>query len=117
MSEVFSDYIRHNDAKSEGEIGLLRKRHLTINQDSIHYIGKESNELETSDVVGVSSDDTIQYVNYQKRLRKIIENHTLKKVLEIGISRRTFFYLKKKIKEGKQIKLKKKISKKILVTA
>ncbi len=113
MNEVFSDYVRHNDAKSEGEIGFLRKRHLTINSDSIHYIGKESNELEQSQVFGVSKEDTIQYVNLQKRLREIIENLTLDKALKIGISRRTFFYLKKKLINKKQIKLKEKILRKL----
>lgn len=117
LNEVFSGYISHNDSKSEGEIGLLRKRHLRINSDSIHCIGKESNELEKSEFLGVFKENTLEYVNFQKRLRKIIEKLTLKISLELGIPRRTYFDWKKKIKEGKQIKLKKKISKKILVTA
>ena len=79
--------------------------------DSIKYIGKESNELDTSEVVGVSLEDIIQYVNHQKRLRNIIENLTLEKSLEIGISRRTFFYLKKKLKTTAPIKPKEKILK------
>lgn len=113
MSEVFSDYISHNDSKSEGEIGLLRRRFLTINSDSIHYIGKESNELETSDVVGVSLDDTIQYVNHQKRLRKIIENLTEEKSRELGISRRMYYYLKKKLQQKDIINIQSKTIKRI----
>ena len=105
MNEVFSDYIGHNDAKSDGEIGLLRKRHLTIDQDSIHYIGKESNELDTSEVVGVSLDDTIQYVNNQERLRVIIGNLTEEKSKTLGFSRRTYFYLKSKIRKNETISL------------
>ncbi|MEX0862907.1 hypothetical protein [Nitrosopumilus sp.] len=106
MNEVFSDYIRYNDAKSEGEIGLLSRRHLTINNsDSIHYIGKESNELEKSEIFGVLKEDTIQYVNFQKRIREMIESLTLEKALEIGISRREFFYLKKKLINRHLIKL------------
>jgi hypothetical protein len=115
MSEVFSDYVRHNDAKSEGKIGLLRRRRLTINSDSIHYIGKESNELEKSDVMGVSSDDTIQYVNFQKKIRENIVNLDLDKALEIGISRRSFFYLKTKLNRNTPITLKKKNIRKILL--
>ena len=46
MNEVFSGYVEHNDAKSEGEIGFLSRKWLEIDRNSIHYIGKESNELE-----------------------------------------------------------------------
>ena len=65
-------------------------------------------------MVGVSSDDTIQYVNHQKRLRKIIENLDLGKAVEIGISRRTFFYLKIRLNSEKSIMLKNKILKKLI---
>lgn len=45
-------------------------------------------------------------MNFQKKLREIIENLTLEKALEIGISRREFYYLKKKIKENDAIQIK-----------
>jgi hypothetical protein len=112
MESVLEDYIQHKESKLEGDSGVLKRRHLTINQDSIRYIGKESNELEQSEIFGVSKKDTIQYVDYQKRLRKIIESLTLEKALEIGISRRTFFYLKKKLQSSEPIKLKEKILRK-----
>lgn len=107
-SVLNDDYIEHKESKYEGDIGVLKKRHLTINKNSIRYIGKESNELEQSQVFGVSKDDTVQYVNFQKRLREIIETLTLEKALEIGISRREFFYLKKKIWNSPPIMLKQK---------
>lgn len=90
----------------------LRKYQISTD---LNFVGKESNELEKSDVVGVSLEDTIQYVNYQKKLRGIIENLTLEKALEIRISRRTFFYLKEKMKNTKPIKLKEKILKKLVI--
>ncbi|MCH7647091.1 MAG: hypothetical protein IIA83_00580 [Thaumarchaeota archaeon] len=109
------DYIEHKESKLEGDLGILKRRYLTINKNSIRYIGKESNELEQSDVFGVSFEDTIQYVNHQKKLRVIIENLTLEKALERDISRRTFYYLKKKLGNKKQIKFKEKTLKKIKV--
>jgi hypothetical protein len=108
-SVLNDDYIDHKESKYEGDIGVLKKRHLTINKNSIRYIGKESNELEQSQVFGVSKEDTTQYVDQQKKLRKIIEKLTLEKALEIGISRREFFYLKKNLKNTKPIKIKEKI--------
>jgi hypothetical protein len=109
---VLEDYLSHKESKLEGDSGVLKRRHLTINQDSILYIGKESNELEQSEIFGVSKKDTIQYVDYQKRLRKIINDLTLEKALEIGISRREFFYLKKKLQSSEPIKLKEKVLRK-----
>lgn len=81
--------------------------------DSIKYIGKESNELETSDVVGVFSDDTLQYVDHQKRLRKIVENLTEEKSIGLGISRRMYYYLKHKLHNNEIIILNSKTIKKI----
>lgn len=102
-------------AKSEGKIGLLSRKWLEMNRTSIHYIGKESNELENSEVLGVFKEDTIEYVNFQKRLREIIENLTLEKALEIEVSRREFYYLKKKLKKDTSIKLKQKLLKKLII--
>ena len=39
--------------------------------------------MEQSDIFGVSKRDTVEYVNFQKRLREIIEKLTLKKAIEI----------------------------------
>lgn len=113
MESVLKDYLEHKESKLEGDSGVLKRRHLTINQDSIRYIGKESNELEESQVLGVTRDDTVEYVNDQEKLRKIIKNLTLENTLEIGISRRTFFYLKKKVKNPNSIILKYKLRKKL----
>jgi hypothetical protein len=85
----------------------LRLKHLEFDKNSIHYIGKESNQLERSEVLGVFKEDTVEFADFQKRLREIIEKLTLEKALEIGISRRTYFVWKKKIKENKPIRLKK----------
>ncbi|MHB8545685.1 MAG: hypothetical protein ACYDAJ_02840 [Nitrosotalea sp.] len=107
MESVLDDYIEHKESKLEGDFGVLRRRHLTINQGSIRYIGKESNELEESEVVGVSKKDTVEYVNHQKKIREIIERLTLEKALELGISRRAYFDLKQKIRNNVSFTIKK----------
>jgi len=115
LDQVFEDYINHPEAKSDGNVGVLERKHLEIDKNCIKYIGKKSNELEESEVVGVSKEDTLEYVNQQEKLRKIIGNLTLEKVLEIGMSRREFFYLKKKCENNRQITLKEKIMKILLL--
>ena len=103
MDFVLEDYITHKESKLEGDSGVLKRRHLAINQDSIRYIGKESNELEQSEIFGVSKNDTLEYVDFQKKLRKIIENLTLDKASEIGLDKREFYRLKNKLENDKII--------------
>ena len=108
LDEVFEDYINHPEAKSDGDVGELERKHLEIDKDCIKYIGKEANNLEFSMIRGVFTEDNNEYVNHQKKLREIIDSLTLEKALEIGIDRREFYRLKKKLKSDKDILLRKK---------
>lgn len=76
-----------------------------VDESLVKYIGKETNELETSNILGTIKP--IEYNNGQKDLKRIIEQLTEKKAKEIGISRREYFYLKKKLHD-ESIKLKNK---------
>ena len=61
-------------------------------------------------IMGVFKEDTLEYVDYQKKIRQIIENLTEEKSKKIGISRRGFFYLKRKLEStDKPLRLKEKI--------
>jgi len=51
--------------------------------------------------------------NQKKMIRDIIAYLTLEKALEMKISRRTFYYLKRKLINTDKIKLKEKILKKL----
>lgn len=52
-------------------------------------------------------------MNFQKKLREIIDGLTLDNALKIGLDRREFYRLKKKLKSDKPIVLRKKILEKI----
>ena len=67
--------------------------------------------MERSEVFGVSKEDTIEYVNHQKKLREAVTSLTLNGALNIGLDKREFFRLKKKVKSDKSIVLRKKILK------
>lgn len=114
LDQVFDDYINHPEAKSDGDVGVLERKHLEIDKDSIKYIGKEANNLEFSMVRGVFAEDSNEYVNHQKKIRESIANLTLEKALEIGLDRREFYRLKKKLESDKPIILRKKILDKII---
>jgi len=110
---ILEDYISHEESKFDGLEGVLKRKHLVIDKDSIKYIGKESNELEISDILGVSEEDTLEYVNHQKKLKVIIEKLTLDEAVKVGISRRMYFYMKKKIMRQGYLRLKEKTLQKL----
>lgn len=107
LDKVFEDYIDHTEAKSDGDIGTLERKHLEIDKDCIRYIGKEANNLEFSMVRGVFAEDNNEYVSHQKKLREIIVDLTLENALELGLDRREFYRLKKKLQSDKSIVLRK----------
>jgi DNA invertase Pin-like site-specific DNA recombinase len=63
---------------------------------------------------GVFAEDNNEYVNHQKKIRDIIVNLKLEKASMIGIDRREFYRLKKKLESDKPIVLRKKILDKII---
>ena len=99
--------MNHNDGKYDGNIGELKRKQIDIGE--IEHIGKESNNLEESEVIGVSDNDYVIYDNKtEQKISDVIKNMTTKDAERIGLSKMQMFRLKKKIKEGKRIVLKKK---------
>ena len=103
----------HKDNKYEGDIGELRRKQINIGE--IEHIGKESNNLEESEVIGVSDNDYVIYDNKSaQKITDVIRNMTTKDAKHIGLSKMQMFRLKKKIKEGKNIALKRKTVKRLI---
>ncbi len=114
MSLVFSEYRNHRETKLDSSDSVVQRKHLVFSKESIKYVGKEIHDLEESTIFGASKNNSIMYENEQERLRRIIENMTEEKARELGISRRSLFYWKQKIRDGKLLGLKKNIIEKIL---
>lgn len=114
LSQVFRDYLNHDEVKFDGTIGKMAQKHIVLNQDRIKHIGKEANDIEKSDILGVFNGDVTEYSNQQKKIRQIMEHLTEEKSREMGISRRTYYYLKKKITHNQKVKLTEKNLKKII---
>jgi hypothetical protein len=112
FSEFLFNYMDHNDNKYDGDIGELRRKQIYISD--IEYIGKESNNLEETEVIGVSDNDYVIYDNKtEQKITDVIKNMITKDAKRIGLSKMQMFRLKKKIKEGKKIVLKRKTMKKL----
>jgi len=106
MSVVFSEYRNHRETKLDNLDGIVQRKHIVFGKESIRYVGKEIHDLEESMVFGASKDNSIMYENEQEKIYRIIESLTEEKARELGISRRTYFDWKKKIKDGKTTRLK-----------
>lgn len=45
--------------------GRLQRKHVVIDASSIHYIGKETNELEVVEVIGVDPESYAKYIHWK----------------------------------------------------
>ncbi|MBP1908253.1 DNA polymerase [Methanolobus bombayensis] len=95
LSDVFLDYINHPEAKFEGDIGVLQRRHLT--PTGCVYIGKEANKVEMQEL---ESNEVEIYHDIEK-IREFVLGLKPDKAKEIGIEHRSALkQLKDRVREG-----------------
>lgn len=115
LSQVFEDYLAHKESKSEGEVGLLGRKKMTINESSIHYIGKETNEIEESEILGAFEDNYTKYMQMdESKLKQKILGIKKSDARRCGLSERNLTYLKNKIRNNKPLRLKERTIKRLL---
>lgn len=112
LSKLLDGYIEHDESKSEGDTGLLQRKHVVINESSIHYIGKETNDLDEKQTIGLDDDSYTEYGMEEGLIQKLL-SLTPKEAQKLGISRMQHHRILTKYKDGKPIKLNKKTMKKI----
>jgi hypothetical protein len=62
FEQTIEEYLDHPESKFEnGDCsGTMRRMHLNVN--SIHFIGKESNELQETEIVGLDEESYVHYL-------------------------------------------------------
>lgn len=101
FDNVFWSYVNHPEAKFDGDVGVLSRKHVLVN--SVTHIGKESNNLEEAEVLGVQKDD---YVIYGGSIERLAANKDKLMVSEpkdvepFKISQRTLYNVKQAIIRG-----------------
>ena len=101
---VFWDYLNHKESKFNGDRGLLTRRHLRVKR--VIHIGKESDNLEETEHLGVGDDSYQLYLgDLEKAIKKedleaFIRNLKPQMAHKHGISRSTLFYWKEQIRDG-----------------
>ena len=101
LSETFSQYCNHPESKSSGDTGKLKRLKIRISKSSIRYIGKESHNIEESNVMGVNQEPYAQYLDIVEKILTIRPKDCWK----IGISRSNLMLLQKKIRQNHFVNL------------
>ena len=101
-------YIRHNDNKFDYIDGIAERKHIIV--DRIRYIGKESNNLDESMVLGLDDDSYLEYENLREFHNWILLLKP-KDVRDKGISKMSLWKVKDRVNRGKILNLKTKIVK------
>ena len=62
LDQTIEEYIDHPESKFENgtRSGAMHRMHLNVK--SIHYIGKEANELEETEIVGLDDSAYVEYL-------------------------------------------------------
>lgn len=107
------EYLVHAEGKFDGTQGVLRRKHVNVSR--VIHVGKESNNLEESEIFGID-DDTYQTYedlkNLDESLRKKRDDLlrlTAKDVKKFGISRQTWWNVKARIESNQINRISKKI--------
>lgn len=94
LSRTILEYANHPEAKFDGEIGVLERKH--IQADSIIYIGKEANNIDEQEL-GVKLAQVFINENWiAQQILKLPQKITE----ELGVDRKTFQTTKKAIGEA-----------------
>lgn len=102
--DTFREYLIHPESKFDGNVGVLGRKHVTITK--IVHIGKESNNLDESEVLGTDSDSYHIYEDVTGLDSKfdIISGAILrlcpKDAKKLGISKQSLWNIKFKIRVG-----------------
>ena len=107
LQDVLTQYVRHNDNKFDYDNeGKAHRRHIFA--DRIRYIGKETNNLDETQITGIEETDYLEYENLREFYDWVL---TLKPrdVRDEGISQQSLYKIKTRIKSGNHLNLKVKV--------
>ncbi|MGP6220499.1 hypothetical protein [Caldiplasma sukawensis] len=112
LNDVLTQYVRHDDHKfNYDNEGIAHKKHILANR--IRYIGKETNNLDETQITGIEEDDYLEYHDVMEFYNWILWLKP-KDVRDKGISERGLKREKAEIRSGKMLNPNTKIVKIIL---
>lgn len=63
LPEIIREYVNHPESKfiNGTEQGRMKRRHLLIREENVKYLGKEANEIEETEILGVTDESYVEY--------------------------------------------------------
>ncbi|MEM0168143.1 MAG: hypothetical protein QW515_05910 [Thermoplasmatales archaeon] len=108
LEDVLIQYTRHNDNEFDYIDHIAYRKDIIA--DRIRYIGKESNNLDESMIMGIDDNSYIEYENLKEFYDWILKLKP-KDVRDKGISRGALWDVKERIRKGKALNSKTKVVK------
>ncbi|MEM3313661.1 MAG: hypothetical protein QXT48_04740, partial [Thermoplasmatales archaeon] len=108
LEDVLIQYVMHNDNKFDYIDHIAQRKHIIA--DKIRYIGKESNNIDESMILGLDDNSYIEYENLKEFYNWVLKLKP-KDVRDKGISRKALRDIREKIKTNKTLNTKTKIVK------
>ena len=107
LENVLTQYVRHNDNKFDYDNeGKAHRKHIIA--DRIRYIGKETNNLDETQITGIEETDYLEY-EYLREFYDWVLTLKPRDVKNKGISQQSLYKIKTRIKSGKHLNLKVKV--------
>jgi len=97
LKQIFWEYLNHPESKFDGNKGELQRKH--IKAGKVTVIGKESSNLEESEILGLDDNSYQIFENLSLDKKKILSTR-LKDALAVGISKNQLYRIKKKIRNN-----------------
>lgn len=109
LSDTIWSYKNKREDKFAGDTGWLERKHLFITK--VRHIGKESNDLEMIEIIGVDDDSYVKYAsedekeNEKQQLREFILSLKPKKAARFGLNEKWLNRARKSVKENRPLVL------------
>jgi len=97
LRQIFWEYLNHPESKFDGNEGILQRKHIKV--DKVIVIGKESSNLEESEILGLDENSYQIFEDLGLDIQKILKIK-LKDALAVGISKNQLYRIKNKIRNN-----------------
>ena len=63
LSTIIHEYLNHPESKFRNghQTGRMKRRHLRVTKGGIHHIGKEADQIEETEILGMDDESYLEY--------------------------------------------------------
>ena len=78
LSTIVREYLNHPESKFRNghETGEMKRRHLHVQKAHVHYIGKEADQIEQTEILGMDEETYVEYREIQTVKRRTSDSQS-----------------------------------------